>query len=219
MTAPFKLRSNTVAVIGGGPSLKGYDLARVPAHWAKIAVNNSYQLAPDADLLFFADARWYQHHHPALHRDWRGRMASTAGDHQKVPAVEVVKFGREFNAPIGLAEGPYNPNDPKSWKLAGRDSGTMAVNLAAHLGARNIILFGFDMTFEEGQSHWHADHPWPTTAQRYETMFAPILSQMSELLMSRSVRIWRATEPGLPNLPYREVSDILHDIKSGIYVR
>lgn len=209
---PIKLKSETVAIIGGGPSLKGYDLSRVPGPWAKIAVNNSYKIVPDADLLFFADARWYQHHYPALHRDWRGRMASTAGDHQKVPTAEVTKFGREFNAPIGRAEGPYNPNDPKSWKLAGRDSGTMAVNLAYHLGARNIILFGFDMTYEGSESHWHSDHIWETNATRYREMFAPRLLLLCNTLRLGGVRVWRATNPGLEGIPFREVEDIVSEM-------
>jgi hypothetical protein len=205
---PIKLKSDTVAIIGGGPSLKDFDLSVIPDAWSKIAVNNSYKLTPDAEVLFFADARWYQQHYPAIHREWRGRMVSTAGDHQKVPSSEVYKLGREFNEPIGNAEGPYDPNTPKNWRLAGRDSGTMAVNLAYHLGARNIVLFGLDMTYEGKESHWHADHIWETNAVRYREMFAPVLMRLADTLTSRSIKLWRATEPGVPNIPYREVRSI-----------
>lgn len=197
-------RGRTVAIIGGGPSLKSFDLSSIPADWAKIAVNNSYQLVPDADLLFFADARWYQAHYPALHKAWRGRMVSPCSDHRKVPPEEVFKIAREYNAPVGEISGT-NFSDPKTCKVAGRDSGTMAVNFAWHCGAAEIVLFGFDMTFVDGQSHWHEGHEWPTTQIRYEQMFAPILAQMADILTSRSVRISRATNPGLPNIPYREV--------------
>ena len=41
----------------------------------------------------------------------------------------------------------------------GASSGYQAINLAVHLGARQIILLGFDMQPTGGESHWHGDHP------------------------------------------------------------
>lgn len=209
---PIKLKSETVAIIGGGPSLKDFDFSRIPAEWSKIVVNNSYKLVPDAEVLFFADARWYEHHYPSIHKAWRGRMVSTAGDHQKVPSTEVFKVGREFNHSIGPADGPWRANDPKCWKLAGRDSGTMAVNLAYHLGARNIILYGLDMTYEGDNSHWHKDHIWETRPERYENMFAPRLLLLCNALRLGGIRVWRATNPGLRDIPFRETEDIVSEM-------
>jgi hypothetical protein len=33
------------------------------------------------------------------------------------------------------------------------------MNLAYHLGARRILLLGFDMQRTNGKSHWFGDHP------------------------------------------------------------
>ncbi len=42
----------------------------------------------------------------------------------------------------------------------GSNSGYQAINLACHLGAKRIILLGYDMQFgPEGQTHHHGDHP------------------------------------------------------------
>lgn len=218
---PAPVRSDTFAIFGGGPSLKGVDLSAVPGHWTKIAVNNAYQIVPHADILFFADARWYELHRPKLIRDWLGRMVSPCSDHPKVPATEVTKIAREYKADFGEFTGVYNARDPKSCKVAGRDSGTMAVNFAAHCGARNIVLFGLDMTWTADESHWHKDHPWPTTRQRYEDTFAPILSRMTAELGKRGIKVWRATEPGLPEIPFRPIAelancDISCDIESPV---
>lgn len=39
------------------------------------------------------------------------------------------------------------------------NSGAGAINLAAHLGVKKIILLGYDMQYTGGKRHWHGDHP------------------------------------------------------------
>lgn len=39
-----------------------------------------------------------------------------------------------------------------------RNSGASAINLAWHLGASKVVLYGFDMRDVDGESHWHNDH-------------------------------------------------------------
>lgn len=41
----------------------------------------------------------------------------------------------------------------------GQNSGYQAINLAYHLGARRMILVGFDMKAAGGQQHWFGEHP------------------------------------------------------------
>lgn len=40
-----------------------------------------------------------------------------------------------------------------------RNSGEGAVALAAHYGAKKIILLGYDCQHTAGKKHWHDDHP------------------------------------------------------------
>ncbi len=42
----------------------------------------------------------------------------------------------------------------------GANSGFQALNLAVQLGARRILLCGFDCSLEKG-THWHGRHPSP----------------------------------------------------------
>lgn len=39
------------------------------------------------------------------------------------------------------------------------NSGAGAIALAAHLGARRIVLLGYDAQKTGGAAHWHGDHP------------------------------------------------------------
>lgn len=42
----------------------------------------------------------------------------------------------------------------------GGNSGGGAISLAAHLGARRIVLLGYDCKHgKDGKRHWHGDHP------------------------------------------------------------
>jgi len=61
-----------------------------------------------------------------------------------------------------------------------QNSGAGAVSLAAHWGAKRIILLGYDCQKTGGKSHWHGDHPkglgnagtiatWPTQFKKLET--------------------------------------------------
>lgn len=48
--------------------------------------------------------------------------------------------------------------DPSSL-CTGRNSGYQAINLAVHLGARRILLLGYDMMRHSGKSHFFGEHP------------------------------------------------------------
>jgi hypothetical protein len=44
--------------------------------------------------------------------------------------------------------------------MIGGNSGYQAVNLALHLGARRVVLLGYDMgASADGRRHWFGDHP------------------------------------------------------------
>lgn len=187
-----KIANDTIAIIGGGPSLKGFDWAPLKAiGWPIITVNNAWKLFPQALIGFFADARWWRLNGATMLEGFEGRIMTAAPQQRFVEHIRLTHLRREYNAPLGLA-----PD-----LVAGMDSGTMAVNLAYHLGARRIVLFGMDMTYE-GDSHWHKEHVWETTPERYEQTFAPVLIKMIEALRQRGVSVIRATQPGVDAAPY-----------------
>lgn len=50
----------SVAIIGGGPSLKGFDFSRIPKHHKIIAINAAFKYAPQADFVFSEDLRFIE---------------------------------------------------------------------------------------------------------------------------------------------------------------
>jgi hypothetical protein len=122
-------------VVGGGPSLLKYSL-----EWTKscnvIAVNNAYAITPWADYLFFHDRRWLDWHWRDVLQVFKGRIVTTST--QKLPIASVCRMKKSRGVAVDLEDCTV---------AAGFDSGTMAVNLAFHLGVKRIALAGFDMGF------------------------------------------------------------------------
>lgn len=139
---------HTFVLIGGGPSLTRDDVDAVRGHARVIAINDAYTLAPWADALYAADRKWI---------DW----------HDGVPSFHGPKYSIESHDTTTRPEWTVLRNtgfdgletDPSGLRT-GFNSGYQAINLAVHLGARRIILLGYDMMISrDGLSHWFGDHP------------------------------------------------------------
>lgn len=185
-----------MAIIAGGPSLTPSQVeACRDRQWGGsklrvIAVNNGYQIAPFADLLYFCDDKWWQWHHKALAK-WPGLIvrldggAFDFGDNR----IKVLRNS-------GVHKGLTTERDRLH---TGQNSGYQAINLAVHLGAKRILLLGFDMKAgpvvgRSVQTHWHKDHPGGTSPSVYDQML-PHFQTLIEPLAAAGVELINCT-PG-----------------------
>lgn len=140
-------RGETCLLVASGPSAAKVDLAPACGRVRAIAVNNSWQLAPWADILYATDGRWW--------REYSG-CAEFAGLRLTSDEGAAREFGitrckcRKRDDRILLDE----PGEV-GW---GGNSGFHALNLAIQFGCEKIILVGYDMQTRHGL-HWHEDHP------------------------------------------------------------
>ena len=141
--------NDTVYILGGGPSLNDTNLDLIHDRHV-IGVNNAYLHGSWVDICWFGDCRWYQWHKEGL-RDYPGLVVTCcttlAGSTKR---VKVVTRGD----PRGIDRRP----DRVSWN---RNSGASAINFAYHLGAKRIVLLGYDMRRVNDRTNWHEDHPCP----------------------------------------------------------
>lgn len=188
-----------VICVGGGPSLKGFDLTPykdIPT----IAVNQAYEIAPWAQYLFFADRRWYMWPHNKPNVDAFPGIKVTVGKTLFPPELDFRRMIRDKDA--GLCH--------ERTHLAGIDSGCVAVNLAFHLGASRIILLGYDSGFSaEGMSHFHNKHQVDANHMYYTDRYGPRLSALAQRLRDVGVPVVRSTPPGRPDIPYVPLPDAL----------
>lgn len=102
-----------------------------------IVVNTTFRIAPWADALFAMDRAWWDKHLTEVNATFRGQRFS--------------------NNPLSSRYHVHKLNNA-TFKTYG-NSGAAAINLAAHLGAKRIILLGYDCQKTGGKTHWHGDHP------------------------------------------------------------
>ena len=166
----------TVLCVGGGPSVKREIVESARGRCRVITVNNSYELAPWADAMYFADSQWWRWHkdRPA-YKSFPGPKITIESTGQTVkpeePGVHVLGNG----GGSGFSDVPHMIN-------TGSNSGFQVMNIAYLAGAKLILLLGYDMKFHGRLSHWHGDHPTKTpevTYRNYAKRFASAVPQMN----------------------------------------
>lgn len=125
-----------VVCVASGPSLTAVDCAMVAlSGHLTIAVNNSYLLAPFADVLYAGDRAWWKQY---------GRDAKAAISECWTASIDAAeRFGLHH----------FEARDFEN-------SGFQAIELAVlKKAATRVVLLGYDMQHTDGKRHWHQDHP------------------------------------------------------------
>jgi hypothetical protein len=132
--------------LASGPSMCAEDAEAVRGRGRLIAIGNTGELAPFADVLYSADGAWWRHYGDR-HAGFTGRRCALEQSH----------------LPNGVEGLPYRNAPGLGLDIihTGQNSGYQAINLAFLEGARTIVLVGYDMQHTGGRHHWHPDHPRP----------------------------------------------------------
>lgn len=187
----------TVACLASGPSLTAEAVAKV-GRIPSIAINSSCLLAPSADVLFFTDSSWYEQH----------RDLVTAWPSLVISMSRTAK--RELPDKVKRIEGRGDPMAPPDFCRAGvqqgRSSGHTAIALAIALGARRVILLGYDMRVVDGREHCHGDYGDQTARDldQYARDFVPAFAGWDAAARRAGVEILNAT-PGSALTEFRSV--------------
>lgn len=115
--------------------------SRAQAAMPVVAVSNAYMLAPQARALVSTDSAWWAAHPDAL--DHVGLKFCAAPSFQPILGVERLPVASQTN------------------------SGLLGIMVAIKLGAKRVVLLGFDMH----GAHYFGQHVAPlknTTAMRFE---------------------------------------------------
>lgn len=175
----------TAFILGGGPSLKTTDLSRLPTIGPTIAIKHALRLAPWAECLLWADARWLEWDAQAkadvLAHDAIWKVTTQGPPLELVGHVQFIVWARRYFRTEALSKDPS--------VLGGYASGDVALNLAYLLGARRIILLGFDM---QG-GHWHEGKAESGDGSR-QHMIA-VIEAMAPILAAEGRQVINAT-PG-----------------------
>lgn len=150
------LNWNKIAIVGGGPSLTNVDwdyIRDLGREYHFIGANAAYKLGHWIEYVIFGDKKFW---------DWNKKEISHSLISQNYIAVnENLIDETDLLVVKRLSLGWVNDRTKRSiaWNC---NSGAAAVNLAALLGAKKIILLGFDMKLSfNGNNNWHQYHKVP----------------------------------------------------------
>lgn len=139
--------SGEIAVVcASGPSLTREDIETARSR-ARVAVTNeSWRLAPLADVLYGCDYQWWRRNGGVPEFQGRKFCQKKAASREAWGVEWVPSVRRD----VLFVDGERRIG----W---GGNSGFQALNLAIQFGACRIALLGFDMRVDRGL-HWHEDH-------------------------------------------------------------
>lgn len=177
--APRIWGADPVFLLAGGPSLLEHDLQSLPAERI-LAVKHAAVLRPDARMLFWAGRRFHleqRHVLEAHHGEFKSKRTIDEGVPPGVLQIERLWPDPETGIP-GLSLDPE--------RVGGFCAGASALNLAFHMGARTIVLLGYDL----GGTHWAGDgHPRPNEHAHVHLRHLSAFVAMAPVLEAQGVRV------------------------------
>ncbi|MEE9647937.1 hypothetical protein [Enterobacter soli] len=155
---------DSVFCVASGPSLTKADCERVEQTGLPVvAVNNAYSLFQQPYALFAGDLAWWDVYGSRVSGELRRCTASR---------IASVKYGIEYQR-FGAHDVAFN-------------SGSMAIQFAASLGAKSIYLLGYDCSVSEG-AHFHGQHskglrnPTTNSVAKWQNEFAGVRDQLAHI--------------------------------------
>lgn len=188
----------TVAVLASGPSMSQAVADRVK-HLPRIAVNTTYELARDADIVYACDRGWWARHPDALKCNGIKLACEPIAGHLPSPAFPDDVFVLRNGGVRGFHPVPGYVNTLNN-------SGGQAIQVAIHAGAARVILLGFDM---RGR-HWHGDEAGSNFNEGTHPVWLLRMAGLARTLPD-GVEVINCT-PGsaLTCFPRADLDDVLH---------
>lgn len=153
---------NTWVCVASGPSLTREDCTLIEeSQLPVIAVNSSWEMIPGCQYVYAGDHTW-----------WAANFNDVPADKCRFTSVHATATQFSINYFEPPVRGSFN-------------SGQRAILLAKHLGAKRIILLGYDCSLKAG-IHWHGKHerglrnPDADSLKRWRGEFRQVLPVVGE---------------------------------------
>ena len=193
-------------VVGAGPSLCKVDTEAIilKSRARLVVVNDAWQLVREADVIYAADAQWWQDR-THIH-DW-------VMPPFKFTAQPSAQTYRPSAILVNVVKGYGISTDPSKIHSGGH-GGHQAINLAVHLGASSIVLLGFDFQPDaSGRHHFFGEHPNRTHVNYEDKIrhFSTLAADLAALDIP-IVNCSRATAIDPSVIPRRPLAETLRDL-------
>lgn len=176
--------TNSCYIVAGGSSLKNFDWNKLNNKFV-IAINRSFEVLPNANIVYFTDKLFWEHHKEKLLQHSgkliRGILPNQIKETNCDRVEEYIFTGEE-----GLE---IQPGKLRS----GNNSTYAAINLAFLLGFTKIYLLGVDMKWGETHnrktSHWHEGHSFYKEPEHSFNTFIKRFNTLLPSLTERGIKV------------------------------
>lgn len=170
----------TACVIASGPSLTqaDCDLIASQTNWHCIAINDTWQRAPKAEVLWACDGAWWRVHYQKVFKEYQGEKWTQ--DLRSAEQFGLYRVG-SVNEP-GLGRNGVIHQ--------GGNGGYQAINLAWLWGAKRILLIGLDCKpGEKGKAHWFGQHGKGLSKIQNYKHWTRVFPQLADDLKAEGVEV------------------------------
>ena len=186
-------KGETAVILASGPSLTREQCDAVRGKARVIAVNNQGidtdcdgvrvpAMAPWADVLYAADAKWWRH--------YADRALRFAG--RKVTIRDTLPWAEVYSLKQSSEHAIFDPRP--THLVSGGNSGYQAMHLAVHLGVSRIVLLGYDMKNGRGnRRHWFGNHPGRLDSRGNFSGWLRAFDKLAGVLKSMNVEVVNCT--------------------------
>jgi len=195
-------KDRPVYIVGGGPSLKGFDWDLLKGEQV-IAINRAHEFIPFADILYWSDTCYYMDNIESI-RKFKGLKYTVCRLDGRLK--DIIKLDR------ATKWGCNGVNEAISF---GNNSGYAAINLASILGAREVILLGYDMMNRAFDTHFHSGYSkLPIKDIKYVQDWVPRFEQLYRGFTELGVTILNGSNKSrLDFIPYIDPMTRLNKVK------
>ena len=180
-------KGQTVFCIAGGASLTKQQV-KYSKGYRTIAINDAYKLAPHADILYACDAQWWRWHNGCP--EFKGyKLQHDVAEKDDTSAMATPYPGIDIILSNGLTGFSSRTNRIRT----GGNSGYQAIHIAMHLGAKQIILLGYDMHARGDKSHWFGEHPNGKQRDSRYDEWIPRFCHLQDAALDRGIEIINCT--------------------------
>lgn len=205
-------------IIGGGPSLLGFDFNRLKGQGRIIVCNRSFLDVPFADMMIAMDLdlyRWIHSGGLSKKMNCRAEKIAILRKFNQFEGFKVwIEVGNSRKDGIYYVHNFRLPKITRNFKqgiYTGNNTGVGALMAAIVLGCDPIYLMGIDCKHQGKKSHYHAGYP-QSQVEKTAKSFANHFEFVSRPIKRQGIRVVNLnSDSGLRCFPFSTIDEVLNE--------
>jgi len=180
-------------IIGGGPSLRGFDFERLKGQGRIIVCNKAFLNIPFSDMMIAMDADLYRWIHSGALTNKPADKKEILTKFKKFQGFKVwIEVGNNRMDGVHYVHNFRLPQITRRFTqgiYTGNNTGTGALMAAVTLGCNPIYLLGMDGRHEGKRSHYHGGYPGRPQMAKTAASFVPTFDRVAMPIKKAGIKV------------------------------